>query len=1279
MADRYWVGGSGTWVAGGTTKWSAASALSFTASCSGTTLTTTGSPALAIGMTVWSSTNVSLGTITGGADPTWTVSVGGTYASQAMTAATTGASVPTATDNVIFNTNSSATNAYTVTLSGALSCLDFTVSARTPTFTSTGTLSPRGSFTLASGTVWTGTGAITFAATATGKTITTNGTSLACAITFNGVGGGWTLGSALTSTAAGTSTLTAGAFSTGNFNITLSGSFSGSGSTTRSLTLGSSTINVAGGSGWNTATTTGLTFSAGTSQINLSNTSTTFQSGGLTYNNVSFTSTAGGSAAAITGAATFNSLTFASITSVGLRSVTIASSITVTGTFTCSAGTNATCRNFIAGVTLGTAVTITAAAVSLTDVDFRDITGSGAASWIGTRLGDCGGNTSIATDAPKTVYWNLAGAQNWYSAGWATTSTGTPAINNFPLPQDTATFTDAGSAGTVSMGVQYNIGTIDMSGRTSAMTLATSTVSVLVYGNWLNGSGTTLTGTGTLSFLKRGGTHQITSAGKTFSQPLVVASIGGTVQLQDALTTTSSVTLNNGTLDLNNLTLTAPSFVSSGGNARTIAFGTGSINVTGTGTVCDLTLTTNMTTTGTQVINVSNNTATATTVIIGALSEANSISLNVTTGTYALTLTLTSVRNLNFTGFSGTVSNSGPAICGNVTLAATATYTAGTSAWVFASTSGTKTITTNGVTMDWPLTFNGAGGTWQLQDALTMGSTRAATLMAGTLDLNSKTFTCGTFSSNNLNARTLAFGTGSIVLNAATGTTWNTSQTGNLTVTGTPLVTVAGTTLAQTITPGVPSEANSISFNFLNGSYALTITTTSAVRNLTFSSGYSGTVANTALTIYGNLGVGVNATYTAGANVWTFASTSGTDTITSNGKTLDFPITFNGAGGTWQLQDAMTVGSTRTTTLTNGTLDLNGKTLTSGVFSSSNSNTRTIAFGAGNITLTGAGGTLWTTATTTNLTVTGTPLVNVAYAGATATTITPGSPIEANSISFAFTSAGTYSLTMTAGNWRDLNFTSFFAGTVNNAAQTIYGNLTLSSSATYTAGTNIWTFAATSGTKTITANGKTMDFPVYFDGVGGTWQLTDAMTLGSTRLLRQFNGTLDLNGKTATTGSYETGAGTKNLTFNGGTLICTTSGASAFNNASPAGYTTTAGIGTGTISMTAATAKTFVGGGVTYNCTLNQGGAGALTITGANTFNNITNTVQPTTIQFTAGTTTTFLNGFSLSGTAGNLVTITSDTTAQHTLSKSSGTVDVSYCNISYSNATGGATWDAFT
>jgi hypothetical protein len=61
-------------------------AISFTASCTGTALTTVGSPALSVGMSVWSSTGVSLGTIVSGSVNAWVVSVGGSHSSQTMKA-----------------------------------------------------------------------------------------------------------------------------------------------------------------------------------------------------------------------------------------------------------------------------------------------------------------------------------------------------------------------------------------------------------------------------------------------------------------------------------------------------------------------------------------------------------------------------------------------------------------------------------------------------------------------------------------------------------------------------------------------------------------------------------------------------------------------------------------------------------------------------------------------------------------------------------------------------------------------------------------------------------------------------------------------------------------------------------------------------------------------------------------------------------------------------------------------------------------------------------------
>lgn len=132
MADRYWVGGTGTWNTTSTTNWSATS---------------------------------------GGAS---------------------GASVPTTADNVIFD----QAGTYTVTMTGALACLNITVSAGVVTlngFNING-LTVAGSWSTIAGTVWSQAlnMIVTFTST-TARTITSGGVQFPGRFRFNGAGGTWTL------------------------------------------------------------------------------------------------------------------------------------------------------------------------------------------------------------------------------------------------------------------------------------------------------------------------------------------------------------------------------------------------------------------------------------------------------------------------------------------------------------------------------------------------------------------------------------------------------------------------------------------------------------------------------------------------------------------------------------------------------------------------------------------------------------------------------------------------------------------------------------------------------------------------------------------------------------------------------------------------------------------------------------------------------------------------------------------------------------------------------
>ena len=549
MADRFWVGGTGTWNTTNTANWSATS---------------------------------------GGAG---------------------GASVPTSADTVTFDSASNAT-AYTVTIGASVSCFFFSLTrpaSGSVTWAGTSPLNISGrAFIASTGVTRTYTGVITFSSTS-GPWYNSFGVTLGSNIVFDGVGGDWILNTALTTT--GSVTVTNGTFTTNNYNVTAS-SLSSSNSNTRTINLGSSTVTLTGGSVLFFTTATNLTFNAGTSNIVLTAGSLSILGGGVSFNNLNCTSTANASIS-ISGANTFNNLSFTGRTSAGIAQVSLAANQTINGTLTLSAGTNATMRTFVRSDTIGTTRTLTCAAVaSLTDIDFRDIAIAGAAAPVsGTRLGDCKGNSGITFDAAKTVYYNSSTSGNWSGAVWWHTANG---VNNnyiyFPLAQDTVIVPAPylASGATITISAAYNIGTIDMSARTSnTMTLATGSTTPTIYGNWINGTGTTIGGTGTFTFAGRG-SQTITSAGKTFTQGFTINTPGGSVTLQDAFTCSSATTtFIAGTFDANNFNVTLSSASSTVATSitttRTIAVGSGTWTIAGT-TSWSASTSTNLTVTGTGTI-----------------------------------------------------------------------------------------------------------------------------------------------------------------------------------------------------------------------------------------------------------------------------------------------------------------------------------------------------------------------------------------------------------------------------------------------------------------------------------------------------------------------------------------------------------------------------------------------------------------------------------------------------------------------------------------------------
>jgi len=1099
MADRYWRGGTGTWNTSSTTNWSETS---------------------------------------GGAG---------------------GASVPTATDNVIFD--QSAT--YNVTMTGALACLNITVSAGTVSFLTgtTPTLQVNGSMSLSTGTVWTSTGAITFNSTTTGRTIATSGTTINAPITFDGVGGGWSLTSALTTGATQTTTLTNGALSLNGFDLT-TGIFSSSNTNIRSIAFGANNIILA----HTTAAQTVLNMATSTNF-----TWTTTASGGLNTTTGCFQSTMSVTRTFVfgtTGGSITNAPNLYLVSGASIATITTGSWFNELNLGTCSFTIAATSLNLNQLYTASSTCVLTSMTVTMRGTGYMQTNNSIGPLTINTSgtVYIAGGVTVTCTTCTLT-----AGSLNMYTNGTLTCS---------------STFTFSG--GSIDYLGAINCTTFTLAGSTFTMGLGSINPSV----SFVITSGT---------FNYNGGTL---SAVPTFTHT------AGTVNFNQAyaLTTNGTYTFTAGALNLiPNISLSTGIFSSAGALTRSIAFGTPSnasyislTHTTAATTVLSMATLTGFSFTGVGGFSVADmaNTRTFSVGNTAGGSATTAPSLTFTTGASVATLTTGSwFKDLYFGDTTFNPGTTSLNIAGNLTMG-NGLYTTVTIAmrgsgylWnrynTVTQTIGPLSINTTGTINIYPgYTFNcttftmtaGTLDTTGLGGALTCSST--ATYTGGTITLTDGSINCTTFTVN--------------------GPSWIFN--------------------AGTLTP-------SISFVLTSGSFTL------------------GGTANL------NDGVLPLFTHTAG-------------TVTLN-KSLAMGSA--GASGTY--------------TFTAGTLTISdGYYLQCAIFSSSGAGVRTINFGTtryapsyylvGTNTLppayislynSTAAQTVLNMAIATNFTYTGSGLFYCpgANTGTLVFGTTGGSTTNAPNLRLD----GGSVLTITTGSW----FNVFNLVNANYTTPATSVNVVeafeLYSNGTHTALTIVPQLSST----TITTSGNTFG-GLTLNIAGLNLQLFESLILSGALTLTQ--GTLNMNTFDITSATFaSTGTATRGILGNGNNTYTITG--ATFSNASATGLTMTGF----TISMTSALAKSFAGGGGSFPI-LNQGGAGALTITGTNTFYNITNTTQPATITFTAATTTTF-RYFSLSGNAGNLITLSAASAANYTLSMSGGIANTQYMSISRAQATGGAGWIA--
>lgn len=415
-------------------------------------------------------------------------------------------------------------------------------------------------------------------------------------------------GTGYTGTLSGTSALTIGV---GNFTLNSGIDLTYSGQLTFAATSGVSLITTAGKSILGTVIFNG---SGGTFRLvddfimysafakNLTLTAGTFDAA----TNSATVTISGNNTKTITGAFTFYNLTVTNL--AASNTLSIASNIVISNILTIT-GNSAINRIFVKSDTLGTARTVTAAtcaSANVTNADFQDITGAGAATWdLSTSAGgsgDCGGNTGITFTTADDWYWhadtgNVSDYTKWYTA---TNGGGSQMASTLvPLPQDTLHF-DASSFNSGSQTITQNmprIGSIDFTGATNTPTF-NQNVGSSCFGS-ITLFGVALLGNFFTNFSGRGNNF-FTTNGITVPKAITIELVSGSLTLGSDLVSANTLTLTSGTFSAvngeNNYNVTATTFASSNTNTRTITMGSGTWDMTVVnGNPWSITSTTNLT------------------------------------------------------------------------------------------------------------------------------------------------------------------------------------------------------------------------------------------------------------------------------------------------------------------------------------------------------------------------------------------------------------------------------------------------------------------------------------------------------------------------------------------------------------------------------------------------------------------------------------------------------------------------------------------------------------
>lgn len=914
---------------------------------------------------------------------------------------TGGQAVPTATDDVFFD---AASGAVTVTASLGV-CLSLTCTGFTGTLTGTVTVS--GSTTLSTGAgTYTG---LALTQNATG-TITGNNRTVS-SYTINGSAITATLGSALTVSNTGTTTLTLGALNLNGFDLT-TGAFSSSSSSIRSIAFGANNITLNHATSATTvlsmATATNFTWTGTGGFVSNAAVTRTFTfgtTGGSTTNAPNLTLTGSGtSVLTFTTASWFNNLNFGTTAfTVAVTTLNIAGNLVLSsgGTYTnmtvtyVGNGTLTSNSKTIAALTIdngavsGT-MTLGGALTTVSNIGTTTLT-SGTLTLNGFNL-----NTGIfSSNNSNTRAINFGNAKIvcLYTLGTVTilsmatitgltcTGTGGFSLDN-ARPHTITCGSTAGSAANAPNLFFTNSGltaimvftdgswfkTMDLSALPSAnFDMSGVTQGVMI--DTLVPSATALNlGTFLPVFTRTQTVNTASFNATTTIRGIGVNGAGVTLTLGSSLPMNfgfAVIIVTQGTLDLNGYSLQGGSFVSSNSNTRGVAFTNGGIIdlFISSGSLAMAANATNFVASGSGgfIIDVSG--------VAG-----KSYSFGATTGGAALGTNAPNVEfydgggsnpaftlngywknctlgSLTYGQLSGSTVGGTPFISGNLTLNSTFTTAF---ASLFFTITGNSTLYFNGRRTQ--LTINAPGSTVKLGTGWnTTGVFSPVTLTAGTLDLNGLDLYCNAFNSNNSNSRSIVFGSRNININTSSAgvTVLNMATLTNLRYTGTGGFVSLNTNESPRIytcgTTGILDAASVPTLTIQRFTSTQTITSGSGFKNLTISGTGSVALATTTVNMWGNLTLDPNS---GDLGVYTGLAVTypGSGTVTTNNRTIS-SFAINGTGATATLGGALACSGA--VTLTQGTFDAVTFNITARTFGSIGSATRRLIMGTGTWTLTG--------------------------------------------------------------------------------------------------------------------------------------------------------------------------------------------------------------------------------------------------------------------------------------------------------------------------------------